>query len=246
MIEKKKEPKDTEKEKLTLKDAIKTYISCEIYSIGFTSLFIIDKLKSYLISYLREHQGENKTLKLEYSYFFGTIDSVFQITPIFAAAIQNKIGLRNSVVLGGIITILALIFMMFSKLFILDIIAYLIIALGSFSPCLMQRNFVSYFYEVRGKIFGIMAISEALETSGFNMLAENFIINPESDEADVDQNYYTYDVSKRLMKYIILIIILFTVCSALSLVILVPFNKKKHGEGLFRDEDSEDLEVRNI
>ena len=226
MIEKEKEPKNTEKEK-------------------FISLFIIDNLNTYLISYLREFQGENKTLKLEYTYFFGIIESVFQITPIFAAAIQNKIGLRNSVVLGGIITILALIFMMFSKIFILDLIAYFIIALGSFSPYLMERNFVSYFYEVRGKIFGIMAISEALETSGFNILAENFIINPQSDEADIDENFYTYDVSKKIIKYLIIIIIIFTFCSVLSLIIVVPFDKKKHGEGLFRDEENSDPEIRN-
>lgn len=242
MIEKRR---DIDQEKITLRDAIKTYISYEIYNIAFVSLFTIINLWTYFISYLRECQGGNKSLSLQHSYFFGVVESVFEITPIFAAAIQNKIGLRFSVILGGLITILALVLMQFSKSFILHLLAYLIIALGSFSPSLLERNFVSYFYEVRGKILGIMALTYALETSGFNMLAENFIINPESDEADVDQNYYTYDVSKRLMKYIILIIILFTVCSALSLIILVPFNKKKHGEGLFRDEDSEDLEVRN-
>ena len=78
MIEKEIEPKNTEKEKLTLRDAIKTYISLEIYNIGFISLFIIDNLNTYLISYLREFQGENKTLKLEYTYFFGIIEVCFK------------------------------------------------------------------------------------------------------------------------------------------------------------------------
>jgi len=242
MLEKKK---DVEQEKKTLRDAIKTYISFEIYNIAIVSLFTLLNLWPYLISYLRECKGGNKSLSLEHVYFFGVIESVYEITPIFAAAIQNKIGLRSSVVLGGIITILALILMLFSKSFILDLFAYLIITLGSFSPYLLERNFVSYFYEVRGKILGIMAFSYALETSGFNMLAEYFVINPHSDDADVDQNYYTYDVSKKLMTYIILIIVIIIICSILSLIIIVPFNKKKHGEGLFRDKENEDSEERN-
>jgi len=242
MLEKKR---DIEQEKKTLRDAIRTYISYEIYNIAYVSMFIILNLWSYLISYLRECKGGNKSLSLEHVYFFGVVESMFEITPIFSAAIQNKIGLRNSVVLGGIITILALILMLFSKSFILDLFAYLIIALGSFSPYLLERNFVSYFYEVRGKILGIMAFTYALENSGFNMLAENFIINPQSDEADVEENFYTYDVSKKFMTYLILIIVLYIVCSILCLAIIVPFNKKKHGEGLFRDEENEDPEERN-
>jgi len=226
MIENKKE-RDKKQEKLTLRDAIKTYISLKIYNIGFISLFIMDKLMTYLLSYLRELQGEKKTIRLEHSYFFGMIACVFEITPIFAAAIQNKIGLKFSVALGGIIIILALLLILFSKSLILDLIGYFIIALGSFPPSLMERNFVSYFYEIRGKILGMMALSLALETSGFNMLAENFIINPESDEADVDENFYTYKVSKRIIKYIIIILIIFTSCSILSLIIVVPFDKKK-------------------
>jgi len=244
MIENKKE-RDIKQEKLTLRDAIKTYISSEINNIGFISLFIIDNLMTYLLSYLRELQGEKKTIGLEHSYFFGMITSMFEITPIFAATIQKKIGLRFSVVLGGIIIILALLLILFSKSFILDLIGYFIIALGSFPSSLMERNFVSYFYEIRGKIFGMMALSYALETSGFNMLAEKFIINPESDEADVDENFYTYEVSKRIMKYIIIILIIFTICFILSLIIVVPFNKKKHGEGLFRDNSKDDSEIRN-
>jgi len=59
MIENKKE-RDKKQEKLTLRDAIKTYISLEIYNIGFISLFIMDKLMTYLLSYLRELQGEKK------------------------------------------------------------------------------------------------------------------------------------------------------------------------------------------
>jgi len=184
-------------------------------------------------------------MRLEHSYFFGMIACVFEITPIFAAAIQNKIGLKFSVALGGIIIILALLLILFSKSLILDLIGYFIIALGSFPPSLMERNFVSYFYEIRGKILGMMALSLALETSGFNMLAENFIINPESDEADVDENFYTYKVSKRIIKYIIIILIIFTSCSILSLIIVVPFDKKKHGEGLFRDNSKDDSEIRN-
>ena len=89
-----------------------------------------------------------------------------------------------------------------------------------------------FFFEIRGKLSGALGIVNAIESSGFSLITEKFIVNPESDEADVDEQFFTYNVSKRVLNYIILNIIITVVTTVLIIIIIVPYKKEKHGRGL--------------
>ena len=89
-----------------------------------------------------------------------------------------------------------------------------------------------FFFEIRGKLSGALGIVNAIESSGFSLISEKFVVNPESDEADVDEQFFTYNISKRVLNYIILNIIITVVTTLLIIIIIVPYKKEKHGSGL--------------
>ena len=235
MIEKTDGKEKISKQKKLIRDAIINLLSLRIYLFGFGAFGILGNLLTYVLSYLRGLQGEHKTITLQYSYFFVIIGIIFGIVQIIAPAIQNKIGLKCSVIVGSSIMLASMILFYFSKSFIFDIIIYLILALGSFCIPLLERNHLYYFYEIRGKIIGALSLVNALESSGFNMLAEKFIVNPQSDEADVDEFYYPVNVSQNFRNYVLICVILYSICAIISIIFIIPFDKNIHGKGLFNN-----------
>ena len=101
--EQNEDPKFIAKRKLTFKDGILTLIGNEFHRIGFGCLMVIHNLTTYLISYLRHYQ-EEKSITLQYTYFIGPVMSITMglFTPC-VGIIENKIGLKLSLVLGGIL-----------------------------------------------------------------------------------------------------------------------------------------------
>jgi len=233
MIEKNDEKEEIKKNKKLLRDALINLFSNMIYNFGFGALGTLGNLLTYLLSYLRGLQGEDKTITLQYSYYFSIVAIIFGVVQIIAPAIQNKIGLRCSAIVGTCITISSILLMYFSRLFILDIVAYFILVLGFFCVPLLDRNYLFYFYEVRGKVIGALSLITALQSAGYNMLAEKFIVNPKSEEADVDDLYYPYDVSQKIQNYILISLLIFSICAIISIITIIPFDKKIHGKGLF-------------
>ena len=186
MIEKIDGKEEIKNNKKLLRDAIINLISMRIYMFGIATFMTLANLITYLLSYLRGLQGEYKTITLQDSYIFSIVSIVFGVVQIIAPAIQNKLGLRYSVIVGTFVILFAILLIYFSRLFILDILGYFILALGCYCLPLLDRNFLYYFYEIRGKLIGALSLVSALESAGLNMFAEKFIVNPQSDEADVD------------------------------------------------------------
>jgi MFS family permease len=249
MIEKIDGKEEIKKNKKLLRDAIINLISMRIYMFGITTFMILGNLITYLLSYLRGLQGEKKTITLPYSYLFSIVAIFFGVVQIIAPAIQNKLGLRCSVILGTFIILFSISVIYFSRLFILDILGYFILTLGSFCLPLLDRNFLYYFYEIRGKLIGALSLVSALESAGLNMFAEKFIVNPQSDEADVDELYYPFNISENIRKYIIFVIIIFSICAVISIIFIIPFDKNIHGKGLFhtalKGKDNSEEEENN-
>jgi hypothetical protein len=231
-IDEKEEAKKNNKK--LLRDALINLLSMRIYLFGMGTFTILANLLPYLLSYLRGLQGGHKTIQLHYSYYFYIVSIFFGVVQIIAPAIQNKLGLRCSVIVGTFIILPSMLLIYFSKLFILDILAYFLLTLGCFCLPLLDRNFLYYFYEVRGKIIGSFSLLNALESAGFNMFAEKFIVNPKSDEADVDELYYPVNISENIRKYILISILIFIICAIISIIFIIPFDKKIHGKGLFQ------------
>jgi MFS family permease len=233
MIEKTDGKEKISKQKKLIRDAIINLLSLRIYLFGFGAFGILGNLLTYVLSYLRGLQGEHKTITLQDSYIFSIVSIVFGVVQIIAPAIQNKLGLRYSVIVGTFVILFAILLIYFSRLFILDILGYFILALGCYCLPLLDRNFLYYFYEIRGKLIGALSLVSALESAGLNMFAEKFIVNPQSDEADVDELYYPFNISENIRKYIIFVIIIFSICAVISIIFIIPFDKNIHGKGLF-------------
>ena len=232
--EKNENQKKNHKEILT--DAIRTLIGTELSNFAFFSLFNTINLNIYLISYLRELQSDKK-LKLEHSYFFAPVLMItYIIMNLFLNPIEKKIGLKASIIVGSTINVLSCLILYFSESYFLSLLSFGLNAIGCFYMPLEIRNNISYFYEIRGKLLGILSVPEALVNGGFNVIGEKIIINPESDEADVDDNFYTYNVAKKYLNFIILCIILISSSNIIASLLIVPFDKKKHGKGLFKKE----------
>ena len=225
------------KGKEILKDAIRTFIGTEISYFSYFSLFNTINLNIYLISYLRALDS-NKNLKLEHSYFFAPVLMITFITMnLFLNPIEKKLGLKVSIIVGTTINILSCLLLYYSENYLLSLLSFGFNAIGCFYIPLEIRNQISYFYEIRGKILGILSVPEALVNGGFNIIAEKIIINPESDEADVDDNFYTYNVAKKYFNFIILCMILISTSNVIAVILIIPFDKKKHGKGLFKNEN---------
>ena len=103
---------------------------------------------------------------------------------------------------------------------------------------------MGYFYEIRGKLNGGLAVINSLISSGYNMLAEKFIINPFGDEADIDENFYSLDVSQRMKTFFIIIMIIYIIDTIFGLILIIPYDIKKHRNAIFgrKNSSNENLE----
>jgi MFS family permease len=252
IVSKEEEFIDKGKKNLLLIAGVRNLIANEINAVAFNALMSLMTVNIYRISYLRHFQ-EEKTLDLQYSYFNSVVFSItMAVTNLFATTFEKKLGLKRVIILGVIIRSVSYVILYFSKFFFLDLFSYFVLALSLSPVMLMGRNFMHFFFEIRGKLTGALAIVGALLSSGFKIIAEKIVVNPESDEADVDEKFYTYDVSKRVNNYIIVVFIINIVNSILVLLIIVPYNKEKHGKGLSfggrsssRDSSINDSEEKN-
>ena len=216
------------KKKLTLRDAILTLLGNEFHRIGFGCIMVIFNLTTYLISYLRHYQ-EKKTITLQYTYFINPVMSITMgiFTPM-VGIIENKIGLKLAIILGGLLTLWSSLILYLSKNYYFDLFAFFVNSLGSSMYALMSRNVMGYFFHIRGKLSGILSVISSLVSSAYNVIGEKWIVNPKSEEATVDKSYYTIEVCQNLLKFFRICWICTSLATILCVIFVVPFDKKKH------------------
>ena len=217
-----------ENKKKTLRDGILTLIANELHLVGFGCLMVIHNLTTYLMSYLRHYQKE-KTLTLQYTYFIGPVMSITMglFTP-FVGTIESKIGLKLAVILGGFLCLWSSVILYLSKNYYFDLFAFFINSCGSSMSALLSRNLMSYFFHIRGKLNGVLSVISSLVSSAYNAIGEKWIVNPNSEEAVVDNSYYTYEVSKNLLTFLEICWACIIIGTILTVIFVVPYDKKKH------------------
>lgn len=240
----KEEKKAKSKKKKIDFDGIMTLIGSQLHSIGFGSVYALMNLHTYLISYLRYYQKGNKTLTLQYIYFISLVMSITRgfFTP-FVSFFENKLGLIKSIILGSLIDILGTAVIYFSKNYYLDLFGYFIISLGQSLTALRRRNVMSYFFHVRGKLSGILSVINSFVTSGYNVITEKWIINPNSKDPTFDEEYYDISISKNILKYIQFIWCCTGTATLISLLFIVPFDPEIHEKGLFAPKKDEEENI---
>jgi MFS family permease len=219
---------DPAKNKLSLRDGILTLIGNQLHHILFGCVMVIFNLNTYLMSYLRHYQ-EKKTITLQYNYFIGPIMSITMglFTPT-VGVIENKLGLKLSIILGDLLTLWFTVILYFSKNYYFDLFAFFVNSLGSSMGALMSRNLMGYFFHVRGKLTGLLSVIGSLVSSGYNIIGEKTIVNPNSEEAVVDHAYYSFEVCKNLLKYYRFCWFCIVIGTTLAVIFIVPFDKRKH------------------
>ena len=226
-----------ERQKKILFDGIKTLIGTEILKLSFGALIAMYSLSAYLLSYLRHFQKE-KTLTLQHGYFFSLILLLtMSIFNIFAPAVEKKVGLKFVILIGSSVDILCCLIFNFSKSYFLDLFAIFLNAFANSPLVLIGRNLMGYFFDIRGRLNGGLSLIDALVRAGYNILAEKVIVNPLSDEADEDDSFYTFDISKNILNFYKLTIIFIIISTAISLIFIVPFDPKIHENGIFNKEN---------
>ncbi len=211
-----------EKKKKTLRDGILTLLANELHLIGFGCLMVLFNLTTYLISYLRHYQ-EEKTLTLQYIYFIGPVISITMgvFTP-FVGSIESKIGLKLCVVLGGFLCLWSSIILYLSKNYYFDLFAFFINSCGNSMTALLSRNAMSYFFHIRGKLNGVLSVISSLVSSAYNAIGEKWIVNPNSEEAVVDNSYYTYEVTKNILVFLKICWVCIILGTILTIIFVVP------------------------
>ena len=215
-----------EQNKIILIHGIRNLIVSEINKLILQSHFGLFAVLVYRLSYLRELQDE-KTIDLQHIYF---VPIIIQITitaiNLFSPSLQNKLGLRGVIIISLIIIISSNILLYYSKQYIIDLLSYFLMSIGFMGISLMERNMMYFFFEIRGKLLGALSVTGALLRMGFNYVSELIVVNPESEEADVEGRFYTFNISKNVLNYIIVNIIISIICNILMLTIIVPYDKK--------------------
>ena len=216
------------KKRATLRDGILTLIGNECHRIGFGCLMVIHNLTTYLMSYLRHYQ-EEKTITLQYSYFIGPVMSITMglFTPT-VGMLEHKMGLKLCIILGSILCLWSSVILYFSKNYYMDLFSFFVNSLGSSMMALMSRNLMGYFFNVRGKLSGILSVVGSVVSSAYNIVGEKWIVNPNSEEAIIDHSYYSIEVCQNLLTFLKISWVCIIIGTILTVVFVVPFNPKKH------------------
>jgi MFS family permease len=224
----KEDPILAAKRRKTIRDGILTLIGNEFHRISFGCLMVIFSLTTYLMSYLRHYQTE-KTITLQYTYFIGPVMSITMglFTPT-VGMIENKLGLKLSLILGSLLNLWSVIILYLSKNYYIDLFAFFINSLGSSVGALLSRNLMGYFFHIRGKLAGILSVVGSFVSSAYNIIGEKWIVNPHSEEAVVDRSYYSFEVCENLLTYFKFCCFVLSIGTLLTVIFIVPYDKKKH------------------
>ena len=126
-------------------------------------------------------------------------------------------GLKFVILIGSSVDILCCLIFNFSKSYFLDLFAIFLNAFANSPLVLIGRNLMGYFFDIRGRLNGGLSLIDALVRAGFNIfLSEKVIVNPLSDEADEDDSFYTFDISKNILNFYKLTIIFIIISTAIS------------------------------
>ena len=217
-----------EKRRQTIRDGILTLIGNEFHRISFGCIMVIFSLTTYLMSYLRHYQTK-KSITLQYTYFIGPVMSITMglFTPT-VGMIENKLGLRLSLILGTILNIWSTIILYLSKNYYVDLFAFFINSVGSSMSALLSRNLMGYFFHIRGKLAGILSVVGSFVSSGYNIIGEKWIVNPNSEEVVEDNSYYSIEVCQNLLTYFKFCWFVLSIGTLLTVIFIVPYDKKKH------------------
>lgn len=191
----------------------------------FGNLYTWGNINIYYLSYLNNIKG--RKYGIEELYFMVPIGLLFNNTvPLFGAWLNRFINIKIilffslSCIVGCHIMLLYL-----SDLFFI-VIAMVIHGIGTGLMYYQAiRNCWGFFPKRKGLISGIYTCCFGVSSFFFTMFAD-YIINPDNKSPDENTKLYPIDVSKRVRKFIVIIVIIFLIFSSISVCLVFQFYEK--------------------
>ena len=192
------------------------------------AIFSLCTLAVYEISYIKE---KDDSMEIENLTFYYPIELFFQcISSFISGIIYKKLGLHLTNLIGIIILCFGYYLMYISSSFILDLISMVFSGIGTgiiFYPS--TTNAYEWFKGHNGLIVGIMETMISLGSFFYSYLGER-IINKNQIKSNEENNLYSFEISKNIKKFLIILIICLISTFILSFILMFEKKDKKYNE----------------
>ena len=229
----KKNAKDKYLNKNSTKNGILSVIGAIVHKLGISSIWVIANLATYIISYLKQNDKENTFLGQTLCYFFNPIlTTTLNIFMPICGILEFKLGCQRAIILGGLVIMAGYGLLFISGNIFLDFFSIFLFGIGlSISTTLSTKNAIQYFFNQRGAISGVLELISSGLSATHNKIAES-MINPDGSEpmpipgdTGSKDNYYSLEVSEKVLNFFLLELGTFGVSTLLTLFFLVPYDQ---------------------
>ena len=153
-------------------------------------------------------------------------DICIYLTLTIGSKLSDKIGPRLTICISLFLKILSYALLYWVPNYYVDLVTMCILGLGGGIGNLAYiKNGWKYFPKSQGLVNGIILSGGGISSSVLTPLADFFIINPEKEKTD-DEGIYSKNISDRLPKFLLILLIAFIIMGAIALFITFPYDEE--------------------
>ena len=165
-------------------------------------------------------------------------DLFIYFTLTLGTKMGNKIGVRLTIIVALACKYASYLLLLFIPNYYVVLIAMCLFGVGNgLGNLTYMKNSWKYFPKSQGLINGIILGGAGISSSILTPLADFFIINPDKEKADEKTGLYPEDVGNRVPKYLIILLIIFSVLGLFSLIFNFPFKEEDDTKPTEKEEN---------
>ncbi len=165
-------------------------------------------------------------------------DLFIYFTLTLGTKMGNKIGVRPTIIVALACKYTSYLLLLFIPNYYVVLIAMCLFGVGNgLGNLTYMKNSWKYFPKSQGLINGIILGGAGISSSILTPLADFFIINPDKEKADEKTGLYPEDVGNRVPKYLIILLIIFSVLGLFSLIFNFPFKEEDDTKPTEKEEN---------
>lgn len=165
-------------------------------------------------------------------------DLFIYFTLTLGTKMGNKIGVRLTIIVALACKYASYLLLLFIPNYYVVLIAMCLFGVGNgLGNLTYMKNSWKYFPKSQGLINGIILGGAGISSSILTPLADFFIINPDKEKADEKTGLYPKDVGNRVPKYLIILLIIFSVLGLFSLIFNFPFKEEDDTKPTEKEEN---------
>lgn len=165
-------------------------------------------------------------------------DLFIYFTLTLGTKMGNKIGVRLTIIVALACKYASYLLLLFIPNYYVVLIAMCLFGVGNgLGNLTYMKNSWKYFPKSQWLINGIILGGAGISSSILTPLADFFIINPDKEKADEKTGLYPEDVGNRVPKYLIILLIIFSVLGLFSLIFNFPFKEEDDTKPTEKEEN---------